>query len=230
MLSIITLLPKLIWLSIIDLIKWLKHPTLPKKNGVWCYVGLYGNGKTLSMVTEAYRLKNKFKYNVYSNCAVTFQDGTIERWQDLLSVPPHSVILLDELPNLLDNYAFKSMPDNLFSLLSQNRKIDIRIMATAQVFDDSVKKFRTLTRYVVECKHFGRLYINAFYNQKEYARGDSVKKASSRQYFVAQDFMYNLYNTLEFIKKLKDDVENLTALRSFDRSADGQTVAKAVKS
>lgn len=48
-----------------------------------------------------------------------------------LEVPPHSVILLDELPNLLNNYNFKSMPDNLFSLLSQNRKIDIRIMATA---------------------------------------------------------------------------------------------------
>lgn len=206
MISLLGLLPKWFWLSIKDLIKFLKNPKWPKQNGVWVYVGLYGNGKTLSMVREAYQLKKR-GYNTYSNCAVSFQTGTIEKWEDLLAVPPRSVILLDELPNLLNNYAFKSMPDNLFSLLSQNRKIDIRIMATAQVFDDSVKKFRTLTKYVIACNKIGRLIVNSFYNQKQFSRGDSVKKVSFRRYFIAEDFHFELYNTLEFIKKLASDTE-----------------------
>lgn len=226
MLSLITLLPKWFWLSFKDLLKWLKNPKWPKENGVWVFVGLYGNGKTLSMVREAHRLFKR-GYNCYSNCAVSFQSGVIERWQDLLDVPPHSVILLDELPNLLNNYNFKSMPDNLFSLLSQNRKIDIRIMATAQVFDDSVKKFRTLTKYIIVCNRLGRLTVNNFYNQKQFSRGDSVKKVSFRRFFVAEDYMYNLYNTLEFIKKLKSDSEKGPAISTVASPTDEPTAELA---
>lgn len=202
------LIPKWVLLSIKDLIKFIKHPVRRKEYGVWVYVGLYGEGKTLSMVREAYTLYKKSGYKIYSNFGVSFQTGEIKGWEDLLEVPPYSVILLDELPNLLDNYAFREMPSNLFALLSQNRKLHIRIMATAQVFDDSVKKFRTLTRYVIICKKAGRLIQNRFYNQKQFGRGDSVKKAEFRRYFLAEDFLFEFYNTFEFIKKLKAQSEN----------------------
>lgn len=64
-----------------------------------------------------------------------------------------------------------------------------------------------MTKYIIVCNRLGRLTVNSFYNQKQFSRGDSVKKVSFRRYFVAEDFHYDLYNTLEFIKKLKSDSE-----------------------
>jgi len=202
MLSIFLLLPKWLFLSFKDFVRWLRHPVLKQKGGVWIFVGLYGSGKTISMVREALRLKKRFGSPVYSNFGLTWQDGTIDSWESLLSLPPGSVVLFDELGTLVDNYKFKSMPPDLFRLLSQNRKLRIRIMSTIQVFDDTVKKYRTLTKWIIECSMFGRLVCNRFYSQKEYARGDTVKRKSHSDYYLAEDSLFAKYDTLEVISQL----------------------------
>lgn len=205
------LIPRWVWLTLSDLYKDIRNPKPRVKYGVWIYTGLYGEGKTLSMVREAWSLKRRKKYGVYSNFGITFQDGKITCWEDLLNVPPYSVICLDELPNLLDNYAFREMPSNLFALLSQNRKLHIRIMATSQVFDDTVKKFRTLTKYIIDCRRFGRMIQNKFYSQKEFGRGDTVKRSAFTKYYLAEDKLYPLYDTYEFIKKMVKEKAQLSA-------------------
>lgn len=205
------LIPHWIWLSLKDLYKEIRHHKPRIVYGVWIYTGLYGEGKTLSMVREAFTLHTRKKYHTYSNFGMSFQDGQIKCWQDLLDVPEYSVICLDELPNLLNNYAFRDMPDNLFALLSQNRKLHIRIMATSQVFDDTVKKFRTLTKYIIDCRRFGRMVQNKFYSQKQFGRGDTVKRSSFTRWYLAEDKLYPLYDTFEFIKKLEKERAQLSA-------------------
>lgn len=205
MLTLIFLIPKFAWLTFIDFIRWCKNPKFLPKGGVWIFVGLYGAGKTLSMVREAYMLHVKYNQPVYSNMGLEWQTGSLSSWKDLLTLPEGAVVLIDELGTLVDNYKFKDMPENLFTLLMQNRKLRIRIMSTVQVFDDAVKKFRTLSKWIIECRMFGRMVQNKYYTQYQYSRGDTVKRKSMAKYYLAEDKFFDLYDTREIIKKMQKE-------------------------
>jgi len=196
--------------NIFKLIKYtyqdLKSKRKKEINGLYIYCGLYGAGKTLSMCRDAYNLKLQ-GYSVYSNIGMKFQDGDIISWQDILEVPPNSVICLDEISNLVNSRDWKNMPAEFFGLMTQNRKLNIRIMATAQVFEDVDRQFRTLVRYVVECDKFGRIIRNRFYNQQGYNHVPEKRVKSYSDTYVCEDYMYDLYDTYEYVKKLKNVVE-----------------------
>jgi hypothetical protein len=193
-------------INIFKLLKytWLDFRDKRKKeiNGVYIFCGLYGSGKTLSLVNEAYKLK-KQGYSVYSNIGLTFQDGHIVSWRDVINVPPNSVICLDEISNLVNSRDWKNMPPEFFGLLTQNRKLNIRIMATAQVYDDVDKQFRTLVRFIIQCNRFGRIIRNNYYNQAGYAHVVDKRKKEFSHTYVVENYMYDLYDTYEYVQKLK---------------------------
>lgn len=53
--------------------------------GFWCYCGLGGSGKTISMVEYLTRMKKKYpRLKVLTNFSYAFSDGRISSWRDLL--------------------------------------------------------------------------------------------------------------------------------------------------
>ena len=156
------------------------------------------------MSNEAYKLHKK-GYHVYSNYGLSFQEGHILTWQDVINVPNDSVICLDEISNLINSRDWKNMPPEFFGLLTQNRKRNIRLMATAQVYDDVDKQFRTLTRYIIQCKKYGRLCVNRYYNQQGYNHTPDKRVSEFTERYCVTDEMYNIYDTNEYIQKLQKE-------------------------
>lgn len=53
--------------------------------GFWCYCGLGGSGKTISMVNYLMEIKKKYPHvKILSNFSLSFADKKIENWRDLL--------------------------------------------------------------------------------------------------------------------------------------------------
>ena len=53
--------------------------------GFWCYCGLGGSGKTLSMVNQLIEIKKKYpKVKILTNFTFELADGKVESWRDLL--------------------------------------------------------------------------------------------------------------------------------------------------
>ena len=174
-------------------------------NGVWIFCGLYGTGKTLSMSREALALHKK-GYKVYSNYGLNFQEGEIFSWDDLTKIPPNSCICIDEISNIVNARDWKNMPPSFFQLLTQNRKMNIRLMTTAQNFDDVDKQFRTLVKYVIQCNKLWRFISNKYYSQAGYNHSDTKKSTLFTQRFFSDDELFNIYDTNEIIEKLKKNI------------------------
>lgn len=80
-------------LFIQDLIK-IDREVFPKY-GFWCYCGLGGSGKTLSMVNYLTQLKKKYpRVKIFTNFDYEYADGKINSWRDLLKI---TNITVDEI-------------------------------------------------------------------------------------------------------------------------------------
>lgn len=60
--------------------------------GFWCFCGLGGSGKTLSMVDYLLIIKAKYpKVKILTNFSFDLADGKIETWRDLLETTNYSI-------------------------------------------------------------------------------------------------------------------------------------------
>lgn len=192
---------RLIYLTIYDFFHKKEHKR--DISGIYIFTGLFGEGKTLSMVRELKKLKDA-GFNVYTNFDCTFQDKHIISWRDIVNAPPDTVIAIDEISYIFNNKAWKSMPRELFGYIVQQRKRNVRIMATAQDFDEVDKSIREKAKYIIACRKFGRLIINRYYNILEYKRSPNVRKREFTERFIREDKYSEYYNTEEIVKMMKD--------------------------
>lgn len=192
---------KLIYYIIYDFIH--RKETKKDISGIYTYVGLFGQGKTLSMVRDLKLMKDK-GYNIYTNIDVSFQDGRIVSWKDILNVPPNSVCAIDEISYIFNNKEWKNMPKEVFGYIVQQRKRNVRICCTAQSFEEIDKSIREKSKYVIDCKRYGRIIRNKYYTVKNFLRADSRRKKEFSYTFIREDKFADYYNTNEIVKMLKD--------------------------
>ena len=65
--------------------------------GFWCYCGLGGSGKTLSMVNQLIKIKKKYpKVKILTNFSFDLADGKVNSWRDLIDSTNFSVEEIDE--------------------------------------------------------------------------------------------------------------------------------------
>lgn len=171
-------------------------------SGIYVYCGLFGCGKTLSLVRDLKKLKDD-GYNVYTNFSCVFQDGKIVSWRDMLSVPANSVLAIDEASFIFNNKEWKNMPKELFGYIVQQRKKNIRMCFTAQDFSEVDKSIRDKAKYVIDCKRLGRLIINRYYTTAQFNRAVNARKREFTVRFVREDCFSEWYNTNEVVKMLK---------------------------
>lgn len=153
---------QLIYWKIIDLRRFLKHGRQLHLFGIIAIVGLYGGGKTMSLVQylEEKRKKCGDKVYIATNFFYKGQDFSINSWKDLITEYDRPVIFAyDELQNEFNSREYKSFPTSLMTLLTQNRKgHGKQIVYTCQDYETVDKNFRRLTKEVWGCKtRFGRL-------------------------------------------------------------------------
>ncbi len=130
-----------------------------------------------------------------------------------------TVVLIDEIENVLSHREYAKFPMAMLSTLTQQRKAHIYIMCSAQRFFMVDKLFRAITTYVVDCTKHWRMQHLKFYDAWDYEQAmntDMVKMLTHKWWFVHnKDF--NSYDTTQMIgedmcKKFISNEESLTRI------------------
>lgn len=175
--------------------------------GVYVFCGIHGKGKTISMIREIEKdLAKNPQLKVYTNFFYEKQYGHLNHWTEMIDIAEagNAIIALDEVHTSFGSRAWKDFPEELISLISQNRKDGVKLILSAQVFDSIEKTIRDQAHWVINCKNFGkRLFLNVYYTIDQYGKSLEKRKADYRRWFVASDDMRYSYNTKEKIRSLK---------------------------
>lgn len=120
--------------------------------GLICVEGMPGMGKSTTAVWDTVMKRSEYpKLKVYTNMDVTFQDGAIETWKDLMNNENGEygqIYILDELSSLMNARSWKDFDINALDLITQSRKIRTRIYYTTQEFQMCDINLRRLTKEV----------------------------------------------------------------------------------
>ena len=220
----------ILW-NIIDFYRFIRDRKVKKPHlyGIYGYFGLWGQGKTISMVEELYSLRQKYNNDIYifTNFGFSLEDKAFDDWRMLLDEYDKSAIFAwDEIQNEFTSRDFKNFPTELLTLLTQNRKGNgKRIYYTAQRFARVDKIFRELTYMCFECKTIiPRLTSCAGYYWEDYEMLFSVKNVDvkrkirprKRHIYIQTDKIRNMYDSYKMLESAKSkqyidrvDVKNL---------------------
>lgn len=199
-----------------------EHPERMPTDGIICFCGEQGSGKTLSAMHYVYKLASSFpRAQVVTNVAITWDlENVVIPYtgpEDMLSLDNGEygiIFFLDEMHIEFNSLESKGMDSNIFELVSQQRKARKHIVGTSQVFGRLAKPFREQFKYAVCCNNlFGLIFWQIIYKAENVATGEDIlTKLSQRAfklYFPAPaDF--ELYDTTQIIKRIRDNGFNCT--------------------
>ncbi len=183
---------------------------------IYQFIGLPGEGKTLSMVAHIDRAREKHPDLVIAtNFHYVFEDYSINHWMDIIEITLNAnrmkrpvIIAVDEIQNTFDATEWRNFPTALYALLSFNRKLNLQFLCSAQIYERIPSKIRNLANYTVICKNvfkLDRYFINYYFEKNDYESSFTGKRAKAQfvKDFVATDELYSRYDTFEQIKAIK---------------------------
>ena len=219
----ILLFPKFAICIIKDKIKYYKNKEwqLFEYWGMHIYIGMFGKGKTSTMVRDAYLLAKKYKQlTILTNVKLTnFPVHTniiyLKSAQDILKAPENTLVLIDEIGTIFNSRDFskskESVPKILFQHLCQCRHRRMMIFSTAQRWNFLDKQLRDITATVrttrVTFEHpFSRMVTVKKYDAADYDMHFSNPlfplNPISAWCYVQSDKIRNLYDTTELVEQM----------------------------
>lgn len=200
--------------SLYDVIYYLIHKEWRRFNdyGIDMYVGMFGHGKTLSMTHRAKQIYDTYgdsirfvsNYKLYGIPYVPLVNFTqlteLGKEDDEYQA---TVVLIDEIEDLLSHRAFASFPLQLLNVLTQQRKKHVYIMCSAQRFFMVDKIFRSITTNVIDCNKFWRFQSMTIYDAWDYenAVNSQLLGAKGRLWWFVKNKDFNSYSTEEMISQ-----------------------------
>lgn len=181
--------------------------------GIDMYIGMFGKGKTLSMVHRARALYKKFGDSLVFYSNFKLEDIpyipliNFNQLVDLGDEKPEGVqgyvVLIDEISSVLSHRNYANFPLELIGLLCQQRKKHVYIMCTAQRFFMVDKIWRSITTNVINCEKYWRFAHNQFYDAWDYenAMNTALIKRFYHSWWFVKDADYAGYDTSEMISK-----------------------------
>lgn len=194
------------------------NPDYMRVNGLLCFCGEQGSGKTLSAVRYLYNLALRYpKAIICSNVDISGLqlDNQVIAYDDVslltdLDNGSFGVIyLLDEIQLEFNSLESKSINSNIFELVCQQRKQKKHIIGTSQVFGRLAKPFREQFKYAILCKNIiGSLFKQEVYRAHNVSYEDDIRTElvldCTRFYFASPD-MFAAYDTSAVIKRVRKD-------------------------
>lgn len=173
MIKFFKLMSQLIYWKFKDINDAIKNKPKLHLYGIWLFVGLYGQGKTMALTEYLDRMRALYgdAVIIITNYFYKGQDEHLAHWDQLLKVYDKPVIFAyDEIQNDFNSRDYESFPVELLTMLTQNRKgHGKQIIGTAQRFTRVDKVFRELCQQVVTCNTiFGRLTSTKYYDWEDY--------------------------------------------------------------
>ena len=230
---LITKFPIWFGLTLKDIYYWFKDRKyfVCPSGKIIAFCGLFGKGKTLSMVHYVCRLYKRYnnkrvyvngkwriqKINILSNVdlSVPFikfdslgQIVDIATQKDELDGEEYYFVTLvvgDEFSVQLNSRSFKSNIDALFlNTLLTSRHYAISLFYSSQKFLLVDKLLREVTFWVYDCNKIGRIMVHNIYDafDMENATNLSLVKPLKRTGWLIRDIDYDSYNTLACVGNL----------------------------
>lgn len=201
--------------SVWDIIDYIKNKKWKLFNlyGIDMFIGMFGHGKTLSMTHKARMIYNKYGDSVrfisnYKLIGIPYIP--LINFAQLVDLGEEddnkyigTVVLIDEIENVLSHRNFANFPLALLHTLTQQRKKHIYIMCSAQRFFMVDKLFRSITTNVIDCKKYWRFQHVVYYDAWDYENGMNpqlIKPLASRWWFV-KNGDFNCYDTEQMVSK-----------------------------
>ncbi|MBQ8527247.1 MAG: hypothetical protein IJ429_02120 [Lachnospiraceae bacterium] len=181
--------------------------------GIDMIIGMFGKGKTLFMVHVASKLYKKYGDSLRFYANFELKDipyVPLSNFNQLLKIAKDPeegvqgyVILVDEIQSLLSHRNYASFPLELVGVLTQQRKLHMYIMCTAQRFFMVDKIWRSITTNVIDCHKYWRFAHNSYYDAWDYenAMNVSLIKRQYHDWWFVKDRDYNAYDTSEMISE-----------------------------
>ncbi len=184
-------LPLFLFLVTVDFFHWLKNRgwTIFEGWGIHIYIGPFGQGKTCSMVRDAYNICCRYPgMNVITNLNLNgFPDGTkiskLHSALDIINAPDNTIVVLDELGTIWNSRDFAEgktkdgkgggISKSTFQNIAQCRHRHVMILGTAQHWKFMDILLRRITDEVIVCSSsfahpFSRMVTNRIFDAKEY--------------------------------------------------------------
>lgn len=217
------ILPHFLACVISDFVKYVINRDYKRFNGwgLHVYLGMFGQGKTCSMVYDAYQIACKYEgltiitnlklQNFPEHCTIL----PLKSARDILNAPDNTLVLIDEIGTIFNSRDFakskESVPKLLFQHICQCRHRHLMIFGTVQRWGFLDKQLRDITADVTVCstwfKHpFSRMVTNKVYDAYEYdlfcnnpMRALMCLSAVS---YIQTDKIRALYDTKEMVDTL----------------------------
>lgn len=166
-------------------IKFFKeHPTYFHADGLVCFVGPQGSGKTMSAVNYVYNLMERFpncilvtnlkleKYPWDNERVFLFENG--DDFAKYSNGEEGVIFLVDEIQLYFNSLDSKNINPEVMTQISQQRKQRKHIVGTSQVFGRMAKPLREQFSCVVKCSK-----LLGFLQKCQIVDRDSIEEESS---------------------------------------------------
>lgn len=216
-------LPHFLILFAKDLFLYIKNKDYNKFNGwgLHLFIGMFGAGKTSTMVYKAYQLAKRYpQLTIITNMELfNFPKHTniqhLNGPQDIINAPNNSLILIDEIGTIFNSRDFakskESVPKAVFQLLCQCRHKNIMIYGTCQRWCFLDKQLRDITATITVSScfatyPFSRMMSCRVFDSFEYDAAYSNPLIPlipiSSYVYIQTDKIRKLYDTRELINNM----------------------------
>lgn len=214
--------------AFLDIYMWFKLKKWKDFNlyGISMYIGMFGHGKTLSMTHQARLIYEKFgdsvrfisnyKLNGIPYIPLINFNQLVDLGEEEDNRYVGTVVLIDEIENVLSHRNFANFPLPLLHMLTQQRKKKVFILCSAQRFFMVDKLWRSITTNVYNCNKYWRFqHIEQYdaWDLEQSMNYQNIKRNSNVWWFV-RNTDYLSYDTSEMVKKstAEDFISNDDAL------------------
>lgn len=193
-------------------------------SGIFCFIGMFGRGKTLSMTKYAVDIYNKYKrYGLEVRIVSNYEIKSVpyiplvnfEQIVELgnLAVAGKdtcvgTIVCIDEIEMLFSHRKFASFPIEVLSSVCQSRKAHIMMLTSAQRWKMQDAAIRDITYYAINCSKFWRFQQNDWYDAWDLENSSDprqVKPLKRRAWFVFNKY-FKSYDTSKLISR--EDMKN----------------------
>lgn len=215
------------------------------KFGIDMWIGMFGHGKTLSMSHRAEQIYKQFgdsirfisnyKLNNIPYIPLLNFEQLVDLGEEQESKYQATVVLIDEVENLLSHRNFANFPLELLHMLTQQRKKRVYIMCSAQRFFMVDKLWRSITTNIYDCNKTWRFQHMELYDAWDYENAMNPKliQRSANIWWFVRNKDYEAYDTSEMIMKsaAEDFISNDEAIqrKGLDNMVNEQAIRKPNK-
>lgn len=226
-----------------DTIEYFKFKKWEEYNyfGIDMFIGMFGHGKTLSMSHRATAIYNRYgdkvrfisnyKLNDIPYIELINFNQLVDLGEEEESNYIGTVVLIDEIENLLSHRNFASFPLELLHMLTQQRKKKVYILCSAQRFFMVDKLFRSITTNVYDCHKIWRFQNMKVYDAWDYeqAMNPQLLQPKGNLWWFVKNKDFNAYDTSQMI--MKKSAENFISNEEtiVRKGLDSMTNEQAIK-